>query len=818
MLTNKPALKTTLFCACGIAAASVVEFGFNWIIPIAGGLLFLLLMCHYLFKSSGISFVLLFILIAFLTGFFRLSLTETSRLPDSHLTKLNLYDTYVTVDGWVSDVIEYHHGGETITVSLSRIQARGIEYSDIDGKINVSLRDSTMRVGIGDNIEMSGILVRPAERRNPGEMNSRTYLARKDVYGILRIPDGAQITVHADNRVNTIKSVLIYPIRTFLSTTLKQFHTGQELAFLQAILLGQRTGVETDILNDFRNAGTLHILAVSGLHVGFIILIIQSVLMFFPLGKRWQSVFLIVIVLVYILLTGARPPVLRAGIFACLYYFGITIQRRRDTWNILGVTALLILLMNPNTLFDPGFQLSFAAIAGILYFKGSIQPIIYKLEGMTKPFSFLWLWRQTISLFFMSAGAFFGTSFFMAYHFHYLVPGGIFTSVIIVPLATLTVGLGLAELLFGSMSVQLGSAIGATNDVLIQTIFAINRFAGDVSFMRFIIGHYEIIWVLISIASVFFIVLVYTKPLFFRITLGSAGIVVLILWALWLNRPIPVMNVTFLDVGQGDATVISFPDDTHWLIDGGNSWDTGDAGNRHVIPYLRWAGIRKLDGVFLSHPNRDHYGGLESVMRHVEVGKFYESIDSQQFIVEDEFFNLLQTKGIERKLIHAGDSIISRRSSHQEDKSEDWRMYVLSPSLRLNPDSYYGNTNDISMTLLIQYGQTKLLITSDIGFEVENEILVKYGSFLDSDILKVAHHGSKYSSDVNFLEAVSPQFSVISSGKFNSYGHPAPETLQRLRKVTTEILRTDSGGAIEFVSDGMQWSIVHKANKYHITD
>ena len=780
--------------------------------------MFLLLICNYLFKSSRTLFVLLFTLIAFLIGFFRLSLTETSHLPDSHLTKLNLYDTYVTVEGRVSDMIEYHHGGERLTVSPSRIQARGREYSEIDGKINISLRDSTMRVGIGDNIELSGMLVRPAERRNPGEMNIRTYLARKDIYGILRVPDGAKITVHANNRVNSIKGALIYPIRTFLSTTLKQFHTGQELAFLQAILLGQRTGVEADILNDFRNAGTLHILAVSGLHVGFIILILQSVLMFFPLGKRWQSVLLIVIVLVYILITGARPPVLRAGIFACLYYFGITIQRRRDTWNILGVAALLILLMNPGTLFDPGFQLSFTAIAGILYFKGTMQPIICNSEGMAEPFSFLWLWRQSISLFFMSAGAFFGTSFFMACHFHYLVPGGIFTSLIIVPLATLTVGLGLAELLIGSMIFPLGSAIGATNDVLIQTIFAINRFAGDVSFMRFIIGHHEIIWVFISMISVFFFITTYTKPQFFRITVGSTGILVLTVWAMWWNRPAPVMSVTFLDVGQGDATVISFPDDTHWLIDGGNSWDTGDAGNRHVIPYLRWAGIRKLDGVFLSHPNRDHYGGLESVMRHVEVGKFYETIDSQQFIVEDEFYNLLHTKGIERKLIEAGDSIKINKSSHQEDTSEDWRMFVLSPSFRLDPDSYYGNTNDISLTLLIQYGHTKLLITSDIGFEQENKLLEKYGSFLDSDILKVGHHGSKYSSDINFLEVVSPQYSVISSGRFNSYGHPAPETLQRLKKVTSEILRTDSGGAIEFVSDGLQWSIVGKASKYHITD
>ena len=148
------------------------------------------------------------------------------------------------------------------------------------------------------------------------------------------------------------------------------------------------------------------------------------------------------------------------------------------------------------------------------------------------------------------------------------------------------------------------------------------------------------------------------------------------------------MRVVFFDVGQGDAALLSFPDGSNWLVDGGNSLNGYDAGDRHILPYLRWAGIGYLNGIILTHPNSDHYGGL--VAENPEEGDFQDTT---------------------------------------------WRIYVISPRIGLESGEGSLDTNEVSLVLLVQYGKTKVLMTGDIGAERERRLVDRYGDFLDSDIL-----------------------------------------------------------------------------------
>ena len=817
MLANRPGLRIALFFSAGIVVAQIPGL-FRIEMLFIPGIILLLILARKIFsaggkfaiKKSNISIQLLLALLIFSIGFIRMSITKQEFLPQTHLINLNLFDSLAQVRGWITDKSEYTNGSTKLTVAIISITVRGMQYTHVDGKISIKLPYPVKGYGYGDEITASGILYRPSSRRNPGELDYGDYLERKGIYAQLRAPEGANIEMHSAGHGNVIMREIVEPVRELLSGAFARFHTGQELEFLRAIVLGQRSGIDPEVLDDFRDTGTLHILAVSGLHVGFVVLIVQVVLSFLLVPKRWTPPVIIAAILLYILVTGARPPVMRAGVFLIIYNLGMMTQKWRDALNILGSTSVIVLLINPRELFDPGFQLSFCAVIGIIYFTRKVSPLLFKSsdhkstsggKGMPQQFSIRWWGNNVRSLFIMSAGAFFGTALVMAYHFHRLAPGGIFLSILFVPAAALVVGLGFAEIVFGSLFTGVGTVLSSTNDALIQIMFRANRLFTGVPGVNFTVGHHEIIWVVFLIIFVIITVPIFSSMPNHKYKIIFSIAVVMIIWGSWWTQPDGLMRVTFLDVGQGDAAVISFPDGTHWLVDGGDKWESSDAGENHVVPYMRWAGIRGLNGVILSHPNRDHYGGLPSVLKYAAVDTLYEGIDSRFFSLAPELNAAALERNTGRRLIIRGDKI---------GYNALWRMYVLSPLIESQDAIDMNNLNEYSVALFIIYGKTKFLFTGDIGAAVEKELTQKYGSFLNSDVIKVAHHGSKYSSDSEFLRTVMPEYAVISAGRFNSFGHPTTETLDRLNALLVQVFRTDVSGAVSFISDGEKIQVVQQ--------
>ncbi|MCH7782706.1 ComEC/Rec2 family competence protein, partial [candidate division KSB1 bacterium] len=633
MLNNRPGLRIAVYFAIGIFAASYPGFSFYRTIGLLAFIVVLFLGLSYFAKSSTASHAFLFLLV-FTAGYGRMSINSYELLPRSHLLNLDIFDTEIMLSGWIKDRRDYSSGNSTITVAILSLQSGNRRYAPVEGDINISLPFSSAgdrsddggkdSYSYGDEVTASGTLVRPPARRNPGEFDYRSYLERNGIYGQLRRSSGSLLEIKDSNYGNLLVREVVVPVRDALSSTLSNFHSGQYLEFMRAILLGQRSGMEPEIMEDFKDTGTLHILAVSGLHIGFVAVLLFGILRVFPFSRPVVLSMMIIAIFLYIFVTGAKPPVMRAGIYLIVYCFGIITQRLRDPLNILGITVVILLLINPADLFDAGFQLSVFSILGIMFLTNYFRSGLDNYTGLKNYMRNKWddIFRRNLFrvgfLLIVSIGAFLGTSVVMAYHFHRLMPGGIVLSLIIVPAASIIVGLGFIEIIIGSIIPVVGNAIKTSIELLINGIFWLNRNAADLPGVNFTVGQNEIIWVVISITLAIVSIAVFSPDKRNRIKINSSGnrhrlkiisgfAVVLVIWGMWWTRTDGLMRVQFLDVGQGDAAVVSFPDGTHFLIDGGDNRDGWDSGKRHIMPFLRWAGIRQLDGVFLSHPNRDHY-------------------------------------------------------------------------------------------------------------------------------------------------------------------------------------------------------------------
>ncbi|HHV38097.1 MAG TPA: MBL fold metallo-hydrolase [Tepidimicrobium sp.] len=243
--------------------------------------------------------------------------------------------------------------------------------------------------------------------------------------------------------------------------------------------------------------------------------------------------------------------------------------------------------------------------------------------------------------------------------------------------------------------------------------------------------------------------------------------------------------VHFIDVGQGDSTLIEFPNGKISLIDGG----TRGASDK-VIDYIDSLGIRKIDYLIATHPHEDHIGGLPKVIRNFDIDKVYMPDKTANTIIFEELLLEIKKKNLKINLAEGGDTII-------DDKN--LRFSILAPN-----KNTYSNINDFSIVTKIEYGHNSVIITGDAESCSEKDML-DLGYDLTADILRVGHHGGSTSSTEEFLTAVDPDYSILSVGKGNPYGHPHRETLNRLANIETQVMRTDKLGDIVFVSDGKKF-------------
>ena len=672
----------------------------------------------------------------------------------------------------------------------------------------------------GKRLTLTGVLSQPQAQRNPGGFDYRAYLARQDIVGIidakglLRI--GEQSGFPPLRWIETLRiqtEHLIDGIYTAAEQGTPPLEPSLHAQLLKGILLGKRSDVPTETLDVFRNSGTFHVLAVSGLHVGLVAMFCYFGFSLFRFPQKILCLLTILAVLIYACLIGFRPSVFRASLMAILFLVATLIDRDADLFNLLAFAALVLLLLNPQQVWDVGFQLSFVAVASIVYFVPKMEKPLRRLWGssegspsgsegsvLTKFRNAAIKWMMLSYL--VTLAAQIGTTPLIAFHFYRAYPLGIIVGPFAVGLVSLIVAVGMASVCIGFVWLPLAELFGLLNHAIISIFLTL-------------IGMFGQAWGIVKLTPPTLGLFV----LYIAICLGLthwryvyrqwkvASIVGLSVIAIWVwdtafQEKGNLLEVITLDVGQGDAAIVRFPDHRTMLIDGGiqRSYFSNqkqkrveyDVGERIIEPYLDFHGIRKIDMVVLTHPDLDHGGGLAYILQNYKVGWVLGlsdiPIDSE---THRRLHTIAKARNIPYTFPYAGEIELTPTAT----------LNLLHPIDAKSTDLLDADKNDDSLVMKITYGEIDVLFTGDIGKNAEARLIAS-GQDLRSEILKVPHHGSRTSSTVPFLDAVQPRYAVFSLGQSNQYQLPHAVVVERYQRRGCPMLRTDQSGAITLRTDG----------------
>jgi competence protein ComEC len=460
-------------------------------------------------------------------------------------------------------------------------------------------------------------------------------------------------------------------------------------------------------------------------------------------------------------------------------------ERRTDVYNSLGAAALIILIIDTRQLFDVGFQLSFAAVFSIVYFHPMLVRLIQHIPEKWEEIKAI---DYIFKLFAVSLAAQLGTLPFTAYYFERVSIVSLFANIIVVPVIGLNVTVGFATLLFTPLSRFLAECFAHVNDLLVRFVLGFVKVAADVPMAFVDATGLGIPFALAYFLALFAVVHITNPRMLKRIFAVGLICVNVYLWHGIATEGNTGLQVTILDVGQGDAVLVQFPNGKAMLIDAGPRLSQYDAGERIVEPFLKRLGVTELDALVASHAHSDHIGGMLHVLETVKVSSFVEGHPAETAL----YRNIKQQIGM--KKIRT-DSVYSGLTLNLDPST---RLYVLHPP-RLFASS---NLNNSSVTMKLVYGKTSFLFVGDLEAEGESVTRARYGSFLDVDVLKVGHHGSSTSSTREFIAATSPSDAIISVGWKNKFRHPSATVLDRLKARGARVTRTDWDGGVVLKSDG----------------
>ncbi len=644
-------------------------------------------------------------------------------------------------------------------------------------------------IHLGREIELRGIIEPFPFQRNPGEFDYGKYLLLNDIHGIVSVNGLQNIKIGAYVEGSLLRS-WTYRVQQTLYRILDSLHSPRHAGFLKGIIFGYRSEIPPDVKQSFMDTGTIHILAVSGSNVAFVAFMFFSLFGFLRLPRKALGGVTVLGLLAYMLITGSSPSVVRATIMAIVLLCGSLVERKTDIYNSISIAALILLVWNSNTLFDVGFQLSFSAVVSIVYFYPKLEFLIKKIPDR---FEEIKVFDTTMKLFAVSLAAQLGTIPFTAYYFNRISVVSFLANIPVVPISGLNTFIGFAEVLSFPVCRWIAGLFAAANDFLIWFLLGFVKHAASVPFA------YVEAWSLST-----FVILGYYVLLFGVFNIHQPRVrAQFAIWVLILTNSIsiselwysmhPKLNVSIIDVGQGDAILLEFPDGKRMLIDAGPLSQRYNAGERIIAPFLKRKGITRLEYFLITHSHSDHLGGARALLRSMMVDTIVMSPFRGSSYQVRSVLQAAEEKNVGQKVLRAGNQITL---------DPRIRVYCLYPEVGA---AKIKNLNNSSIVLKVVYGCSSILLVGDAEAVDENKMVHRYDDFLMSDILKVGHHGSHSSTSEEFLNIVHPQKALVSVGIHNRFSHPSPITMQRLAAHSIEINRTDKKGAIIFESDGSAW-------------
>lgn len=625
--------------------------------------------------------------------------------------------------------------------------------------INIKMSQDIPSMKYGDSLYIEGEFKQPEEARNYKGYNYKQYLKTKKIIGTVEL-----------EKVKILKSSngsFIHNIQKYIRDTINGTLTDEEGNLLLAILLGDKDKLSEDIQESFKTSNLSHMLAVSGAHVSYIILGLTYVLQNSIIGKKNGKIVCIIFLLAFMAITNFTPSVTRACIMAILTLFSSIIYRKSDVYTNISVAALITLIFNPYSLLDLGFQLSYGGTIGIIIFIKRIQ----EKKSNSKVINYI---KQ------MSIYANIIIIPIMMYHFNTVSFTFIISNIMASPILGIIVITGFLFIIASITVKPLTRLIAIFIKPILSILIKISQICSKLPFSNILV----VTPYMFNVISYYAIILYCIKSK----KNNKCKIIICLLIVLILTNFIiyifpQKLRIFFIDVGQGDSTLIITPDKKTVLIDGGGS-DSFDVGEKVLLPYLLDRRILKIDYVLISHFDTDHCGGILTIMEKVKVKNIIISEQAEHSENYERFKKLMIHKKIRLIEVKKGDKIKIGRYSE---------FKILFPTSRLLSENPLNNNSIVAQ---FNYNNFKMLFTGDIEKLAEQQILKTEKAEIRADILKVAHHGSKTSSIPEFIKAVRPKIALIGVGKNNTFGHPNQQTIKNLENIKCRIYRTDLQGEI----------------------
>lgn len=684
-----------------------------------------------------------------------------------------------------------------------------VKYKNKNLKFYISTKKD-IELKYGDKIAFLGTYTRPEKQRNYKGFDYSQYIKQLKVYGTIRCEEIKFIKNNQGNGIFKISNQILE--RIVLRT--KRVLNEETASILLGLILGNKTDIDEQTQDDFRNASMSHILAISGMHVAYVLLGINFI--FKKLfGKRNTEIISIFILIFYMFITNFSPSIVRAGIMGIILIFSKLIYRKNDIYNTISISLFLILIYNPFLIQNLGLLLSYGGVIGIVIFNKYILNIlkninvknkIYKYKIRPKIGRYIDKIKEIISVS-ISVQLFILPLIISSLNTFnpYFLISNLILSFVIGPVVIL----GFIFIIL----ILINSSIAEIFSPLIQigiTILKLISNIGKLPFSKIYVATPTIF--LISIYYLFLFVLFLCYNIYsiknpsktqirvknlialMKINLRKNGkkvrlIIIIIILSFSVIYCIPKkLKIHFIDVGQGDSSLIITPQKKTILIDGGGSSNSDfDVGKSTLIPYILDRGFTSIDIVIISHFDQDHVGAIFTLLQELRVGRVYISKQAENSENYEKFLKIISEKNIKVYGVMAGNKIHIEKNLYLD---------ILWPTENLISTNALNNN---AMVFNLHYKKFSMLFTGDIEETSEKEILKLYSKnkdLLKANILKVAHHGSKTSSTSEFINVVNPKIAVIGVGNNNKFGHPNENVLERLKQLGCKVFRTDLGGEI----------------------
>ena len=641
----------------------------------------------------------------------------------------------VVVNGYVDEIIE----------------KTNIVYIYVDDVLILVDIESYNDVCVGNYVEIRGFVKHFQTAKNEGNFNEELYYYS---LGFTKKIEAQKVYI-IDNKKDVMREI-VGKFRSKYISSVNSIWGEVRSGIINALTVGYKDDLEEDIKDRYKLLGISHVLAISGLHLSII-----GMGIFKLLRRRfnyWISgICGIIVILIFGVMIGDSPSIYRATIMFVMHIIAIVIGRTYDMISATSLAAVMLMADCPYVIYNTGFVLSFGAIIAICIVSTVIEITnIFAVTGVIQIFTL----PVTMMLF-------------------YEIPlYSVLINIIVIPTVGVLVVSGLLSGIVGMYSFGLGVFVSGIGRLILWFYDALYDIVSSLPFNNLVTGKAKvwlmIVYYLLVLALVFF---VYIKKK--SICLWFSVVFVFLL--LFFN-----VDSTFyfcaIDVGQGDCLIVHNKDDSVYMIDAGSS-DVSGVYEYRIKSALKAKGIDRIDGFIVTHLDGDHMNAVTKMLEEGLIDNLYLPNISTKGDTYVELEEVAKKAGTKVNYLSAGMLL----------EDGDMRMRCLYPFV----DSVSEDINELSVVLKIEYGDYSVLCTGDLGIDGERELIDRYPiDMLDCDVLKVGHHGSKYSSCTEFLRIVSPEVAVISCGENNSYGHPHEEVLERLAEVGSKVISTMERGEV----------------------